>query len=171
MSQNDRELEDVDEEVSPTTPIALLGEEQDVVAAPRRESILQSSKDVFLSCLPLGFITFGGPQAHIAILHDQFVEKRRWVTEQQFTELFALGQSLPGPTSTQLVIAVGTIRGGILGGLIAFFCFSLPAAIILTICGILFSNAEFEKNMPAALVEVQRGLSCVGVALVASASV
>ena len=73
--------------------------------------------------LPLGWITFGGPQAHIALLQERFVERRRWLDEERFVELLGLGQGLPGPTSTQMVVAVGTARAGPLGGLLALLLF------------------------------------------------
>ena len=66
--------------------------------------------EVFWGFLPLGWIAFGGPQAHIALLHERFVERRRWLDEQRFVELLGLGQGLPGPTSTQMVVAVGAVR-------------------------------------------------------------
>ena len=59
--------------------------------------------------LPLGWVAFGGPQAHIALLQDRFVFRRQWLDEQRFAELLGMGQGLPGPTSTQMVVAVGTV--------------------------------------------------------------
>ena len=67
--------------------------------------------------LPLGWVAFGGPQAHIALLQDHFVFRRKWLDEQRFAELLGMGQGLPGPTSTQMVVAVGTVRAGPLGGM------------------------------------------------------
>lgn len=57
---------------------------------------------VFWQFLPLGVIAYGGPNAHIALLHERFVDKSKWLTEEQFVELMAVGQGLPGPTSTQV---------------------------------------------------------------------
>lgn len=86
--------------------------------------------------LPLGWIAFGGPQAHIALLQERFVARRRWLDEQRFVELLGLGQGLPGPTSTQMVVAVGAARAGPLGGLLALFLFLLPAATIMALAGL-----------------------------------
>lgn len=61
---------------------------------------------VFWSFLPLGVIAYGGPNAHIALLHERFVDKSKWLTEEQFVELMAVGQGLPGPTSTQVSMVV-----------------------------------------------------------------
>ena len=74
-------------------------------------------KEVFWTYLPLGFVAFGGPQAHIAILRNHLVVQRNWLDEDQFTELFAIGQGLPGPTSTQLVVSTALARAGPIGGL------------------------------------------------------
>ena len=92
--------------------------------------------EVFWGFLPLGWIAFGGPQAHIDWLHERFVERRGWLDEQRFVELLGLGQGLPGPTSTQMVVAVGAVRAGPLGGLLAFLCFVFPAATIMTLAGL-----------------------------------
>uniref|UniRef100_A0A7S2YB08 Chromate transporter n=1 Tax=Entomoneis paludosa TaxID=265537 RepID=A0A7S2YB08_9STRA len=96
--------------------------------------------EVFTTFWPLGFVAFGGPQAHVAILRDHLVEQRDWLDEEQFTELFAIGQGLPGPTSTQLVISTATSRAGPLGGLMAFFLWNLPGLIVLTCCGVLIDE-------------------------------
>ena len=84
-------------------------------------------------------VAFGGPQAHVAILRDHLVVQRDWLDEEQFTELFAIGQGLPGPTSTQLVISTATSRAGPLGGLLAFFLWNLPGLVVLITCGVLVS--------------------------------
>ena len=86
--------------------------------------------------LPLGWVAFGGPQAHIALLQDRFVFRRQWLDEQRFAELLGMGQGLPGPTSTQMVVAVGTVRAGPLGGMLAFLCFVFPAATVMTLAGL-----------------------------------
>ena len=92
--------------------------------------------EVALGFLPLGWVAFGGPQAHIALLQDRFVFRRQWLDEQRFAELLGMGQGLPGPTSTQMVVAVGTVRAGPLGGMLAFFCFVFPAATVMTLAGL-----------------------------------
>lgn len=96
--------------------------------------------EVFTTFWPLGFVAFGGPQAHVAILRDHLVEQRDWLDEEQFTELFAIGQGLPGPTSTQLVISTATSRAGPLGGLMAFFLWNLPGLVVLTCAGVVIDE-------------------------------
>ena len=81
-------------------------------------------KEVAVAFLPMGFIAFGGPQAHIALFLKTFVEgKRKWLDEQRFMELMSLGQAMPGPTSTQMATAMGISRAGALGGVVAFWLF------------------------------------------------
>jgi chromate transporter len=110
--------------------------------------------EVFTTFWPLGFVAFGGPQAHIAILRDHLVIQRDWMDEDQFTELFAIGQGLPGPTSTQLVISTALARAGPLGGLLAFFLWNLPGLVVLTTCGVLISNFIDPNDPPFYLVGV-----------------
>ena len=69
----------------------------------------------------LHFSTVLSPSAHVGILRDHLVRVNNWLEEEMFTELFALGQGLPGPSSTQLVISTASTHGGWLGGFIAFF--------------------------------------------------
>ena len=71
-------------------------------SATNAKSGVEGVWEVLVSFAPLGFIAFGGPMAHVGLLQTVFVEKKRWMTDETFTELLALGHSLPGPTSTQV---------------------------------------------------------------------
>ena len=110
--------------------------------------------EVLVTFWPLGFVAFGGPQAHVAILRDHLVVQRDWMDEEQFTELFAIGQGLPGPTSTQLVISTALSRAGPLGGLLAFFLWNLPGLLVLTTSGILIETFIDPENPPFYLVGI-----------------
>jgi len=92
--------------------------------------------DVLITFAPLGFIAFGGPAAHIAILRERFVTRLKWTDDQTFTELFGLCQALPGPTSTQLVVALASVHAGMPAGLLAFAMWSLPNFVVLTVLGV-----------------------------------
>jgi chromate transporter len=81
--------------------------------------------------LKLGTIGFGGPQAHIAMIHDEAVVRRGWFSEAQFLEGVAICEMLPGPASTQMGIYTGYIRAGQLGALVAGTCFIMPAFVII----------------------------------------
>ena len=122
--------------------------------------------EVAWAFLPLGWIAFGGPQAHIALLQERFVARRRWLDEQRFVELLGLGQGLPGPTSTQMVVAVGTARAGPLGGLLAFLLFLYPAATIMALAGLGVATFLSDGGRPDWLDGVQSAT----VALVAVAA-
>jgi chromate transporter len=116
--------------------------------APWRERFWE----VVTTFWPLGFVAFGGPQAHVAILRDHLVVQRNWMDEEQFTELFAIGQGLPGPTSTQLVVSTALSRAGPIGGLVAFFLWNLPGLIVLTICGVLIDSFVDPNDPPFYLI-------------------
>src|SRR5271167_3719372 len=87
--------------------------------------------EVLLIFLKLGLTSFGGPIAHIGYFRDEFVVRRRWLDEPAFADLVALCQFLPGPASSQVGFSIGLMRGGYLGGLAAWFAFTLPSAIAL----------------------------------------
>src|SRR4029450_10602947 len=79
----------------------------------------------------LGLTSFGGPIAHLGYFHAEYVARRRWLDEQTYADLVALCQFLPGPASSQVGIAVGIFRAGLLGGLMAWLGFTLPSALAL----------------------------------------
>ncbi len=83
--------------------------------------------------LKLGAFGFGGPQAHIAMIHDEAVVRRGWLSEEQFLEGVAICEMLPGPASTQTGIYTGYVRAGFLGALVAGTSFILPAFTIMVV--------------------------------------
>ncbi|WP_416668795.1 chromate efflux transporter [Egbenema bharatensis] len=97
-------------------------------APPRLSARLKELAQLFLK---LGFIGFGGPQAHIAMIHDEAVVRRNWLTEEQFVEGVAVCEMLPGPASTQMGIYTGYVRAGQWGALVAGLCFIFPAFLIV----------------------------------------
>jgi len=80
----------------------------------------------------LGAISFGGPAAHIALMEDEVVRKRQWVTRQQFLDMLGLTNLIPGPNSTELAISVGFTRARWLGLVVAGASFIVPATLITT---------------------------------------
>ena len=76
-------------------------------------------------------MSFGGPIAHLGYFRDEYVVRRRWLDDGRFADLVALAQFLPGPASSQVGIAIGTLRAGPIGGLLAWLGFTLPSAIAL----------------------------------------
>jgi len=81
--------------------------------------------------LRLGVTSFGGPAAHIAIMHDEVVSRRKWISEQEFLDLLGAANLIPGPTSTELAIYLGFRRVGWIGLVLAGVCFILPAILIV----------------------------------------
>jgi chromate transporter len=80
------------------------------------------------SFLKLGCLSFGGPVAHLSYLHHEFVLRRRWLDDAAYADLVALCQFLPGPSSGQIVFALGMRRAGLAGALVAALCFTLALA-------------------------------------------
>jgi chromate transporter len=87
--------------------------------------------EVLLAFTKLGLTSFGGPVAHIGYFRDEFVVRRRWLTEHSFADLVALCQFLPGPASSQFGMALGLTRAGYLGALAAWTGFTLPSALAM----------------------------------------
>src|SRR5512138_2294495 len=84
--------------------------------------------------LRLGFTAFGGPAAHIAMMRDEVVRRRKWVTDQQFLDLLGATNLIPGPNSTEMAIHLGYVRAGWRGLLVGGALFILPAmAIVLAL--------------------------------------
>ena len=81
--------------------------------------------------LRLGVTAFGGPAAHVAIMHDEVVVRRKWVSQQEFLDLLGAANLIPGPTSTELAIYLGFRRVGWFGLVLAGVCFILPAMLIV----------------------------------------
>ena len=120
--------------------------------------------NVFLVALRLGVTSFGGPVAHIGYFRQEYVARRGWLDDKSFTDLVALCQLLPGPASSQLGIAIGTLRAGKLGGVMAWLGFTMPSAIILIALGYGVSEVDDVANS-----EWLRGLKLAVVAIVALA--
>jgi chromate transporter len=84
--------------------------------------------------LRLGFTAFGGPAAHIAMLHDETVVRKKWLSDEQFLDLLGATNLIPGPNSTEMAIHVGYVRGGKKGLILAGVCFIAPAmALVLAL--------------------------------------
>ena len=97
-------------------------------------------KDIARLFLKLGIIGFGGPAAHIAMMQDEVVTKRKWLTEQHFLDLIGATNLIPGPNSTEMAIHIGHEKGGWKGLFIAGLCFILPAVFITAIFAWLYKQ-------------------------------
>ncbi len=99
-----------------------------------------------LDVLKFTFTAFGGPQAHIAMMLKEFVEKKKYVTETELIQYNALSQMLPGPSSTQTLVAIAYKLGGIRLALISFFIWVLPSALIMLVFSIAFVHMGVGKR-------------------------
>jgi chromate transporter len=123
-----------------------------------------SALSVLLIFLRLGLTCFGGPIAHLGYFRAEFVAKRRWMGEDEFADLVALCQFLPGPASSQTGFAIGVSRAGLLGGLAAWTGFTLPSAMAM----FAFAQVAASLSGPVAVAALH-GLKIVAVAVVAQA--
>ena len=123
-----------------------------------------SAWEVLTVFLRLGLTSFGGPIAHLGYFRAEFVERRRWLDDASFTDLVALCQFLPGPSSSQVGLAIGLGRAGWRGALAAWAGFTAPSAVAL----VLFAMGVHRWSAWA-LSPVVHGLKVVAVAVVAQA--
>lgn len=98
-------------------------------ARPIREPSLGEIALVFLK---LGTIAFGGPAAHLAIMEEEFVRRRQWITHDEFLDRLATANLIPGPSSTEVAIFIGQLKRGWRGLIVAGSCFIIPAALIVS---------------------------------------
>src|SRR5215510_1247314 len=94
------------------------------------EARATSLRELALLFLRLGATAFGGPAAHIAMMRDEVVERRRWLDAEQFLDLLGATNLIPGPNSTELAIHIGWARRRWAGLLVAGAAFILPAMLI-----------------------------------------
>ena len=102
---------------------------------------MQDYKDIISVFLKMGFTAFGGPAAHVAMMEDEIVSKRNWVTKQEFLDMYAATNVIPGPNSTELVIHLSLRKGGLIGMILGGLSFILPP--MLMILGIAYVYVEF----------------------------
>ncbi len=115
--------------------------------------------------LRLGVTAFGGPAAHVAIMRHEIVERRKWVSEQEFLDLFGAANLIPGPTSTEMAIFLGYRRVGWMGLVLGGICFILPAMLI--VLALAWSYVRFGSTPLA--VGIFYGILPVVIAIVAQA--
>jgi chromate transporter len=115
--------------------------------------------------LKLGFISFGGPAGQIAIMHDELVERRRWISEPRFLHALNFCMALPGPEAQQLASYIGHSMYGVRGAITAGGLFVLPSFVLL--CGMSAVYATYGEV--ATVAGIVRGLGAAVIALVAAA--
>lgn len=100
-------------------------------AHPADQPLSRRVAEVAMLFLKLGLTAFGGPAAHIAMMHDQVVKRRKWLDDQQFLDLLGATNLIPGPNSTEMAIHIGFRQAGWLGLIVGGVCFILPAMLIV----------------------------------------
>jgi len=91
-----------------------------------------SLREIAVEFLRLGFVAFGGPPVHFAMMEERFVRQKQWLSRERFLDLIGAVNLLPGPSSTELTIYLGELRGGFAGLVLAGAGFILPAAVMVT---------------------------------------
>jgi chromate transporter len=134
-------------------------------AADAAVAFRPSEREAFWFWLKLGFISFGGPAGQIAIMHDELVERRRWIGERRFLHALNFCMALPGPEAQQLASYIGYSLYGVRGAITSGGLFVLPSFVIL--CAM--SGVYVEYGDVTVVEGIVSGLGAAVVALVAAA--
>lgn len=138
-----------------------------------QSSLIEISK----ICLYLGITSFGGPIAHIGMFNKIFIQEKQMLTEKSFSQLFSLCNVLPGPTSSQLLTAIATVKTkSLIGGIISFFCFNMPSLIIMIIIATVMKNNKQDNGFDTVTMSnifqvVRVGIWQAAVAIVIQAAI
>ncbi|NLM86215.1 MAG: chromate efflux transporter [Clostridiales bacterium] len=111
--------------------------------------------EIALVFLKLGLVAFGGPAAHIAMMEEEFIVKRKWLTREEFVDFVGATNLLPGPNSTELVIHLGFSRGGFWGLILSGLCFILPAMLSVLVFAILYARHGQVKEIEGILYGIK----------------
>ena len=115
--------------------------------------------------LKLGVIAFGGPAAHIALMREEIVRRKRWISDERFLDLVGMANLIPGPTSTEVSIYLGYVRAGWPGLIVAGVCFIVPAMVMVLALAWLYVRYGATPSAAAAIY----GITPVIIAIVAHA--
>jgi len=96
--------------------------------------------EIFKVFAKLGILAFGGPAAHVAMMEDEIVTKRKWMSKERFIDMYGFTSLIPGPNSTEMAILMGYHRGGLIGLIIAGVSFILPAVLIVLALAFVYVN-------------------------------
>jgi chromate transporter len=142
-------------------PPPTVADVQRLIPPAQRTSLLELAR-LFLK---LGVTAFGGPPAHIAMMEDEVVSRHGWLTREQFVDFLGASNLIPGPTSTEMAIHVGRVRGGWPGLLVAGGSFILPSAVLVT--GLAWAYVRF-GSLPQ-VAGVLYGVKPIVIALIVQA--
>ncbi len=102
----------------------------------------QRLKELAIVFLKLGAIAFGGPAAHVAMMDDEIVKRRQWLSREKLLDLLGVTNLIPGPNSTELAIHIGYERAGWRGLIVAGICFILPAMCIVWVVAAIYTKYQ-----------------------------
>ncbi len=112
-------------------------------------------KELAIAFLKLGTVAFGGPVAHIAMMDEEFVQRRQWLDRSKLMDMIGFTNLIPGPNSTELAIHIGLERGGWRGLIVAGSCFILPALIIVWLLAIIYKHYQTLPQLNALLYGIK----------------
>ena len=116
---------------------------------------MKNITEIFKLFFHLGIVAFGGPAAHIAMIHKEVVDKRKWMDEKHFLDLVGATALIPGPNSTEMVIHCGFHRGGLPGLITAGVSFIFPACLLTGILAFLYTQAFHIPNFEAYMIGIK----------------
>ena len=137
---------------------------------PSADAMRSRLKEVVALFLRLGVTAFGGPAAHIAMMYDEVVTRKKWLTDQEFLDMNGATNLIPGPNSTEMAIHVGYVRAGWRGLIVAGLCFIVPAMLIVMALAWLYvaygttpqADALFYGIKPVVIVIIAQALWLLG---------
>ncbi len=123
---------------------------------------------IFSEFFILGLYSFGGPTAHIGFFQENFVKRKKWLSEKKFMEFVSLSQFLPGPSSSQVGFLIGLQNGSYWGGLAAWLGFTIPSAFLMILSALIIVSYTNTNGMNEA-VKFLYGLASVAIPIIAAA--
>jgi chromate transporter len=101
-----------------------------------------SLMEIWKASTKLGLTSFGGPVAHLAYFKEEYIDRKKWLDDKTYADIIALCQFLPGPASSQVGIAIGMLRGGLLGGIVSWIGFTVPSIVVLVLFALLYQSFD-----------------------------
>ena len=127
-----------------------------------------SFSKIFFEFFILGLYSFGGPTAHIGFFQENFVKRKKWLSEKKFMDLVSLSQFLPGPSSSQVGFLIGLQKGSYLGGLAAWLGFTIPSAFLMILSALILVSYTSMNGMNET-EKVLNGFASVAIPIIALA--
>lgn len=124
-------------------------------------AVAGSATEIAQVFVRVGMFGFGGPVAVMAMMEEEVVRRRAWLTAEAFGEVYSICKLLPGPVAAQMAIFLGRVRGGNLGGIVAGACYIGPAFVMVLALSFLYADTSLVRDAGAALIGLQAGALAV----------